>query len=113
MELIGLLVFVSLFIFSGLNHIRHSADMVTYTKSAFGNCPLAGIFGFLGGWPTGLFLIIFGAGTAFNEHSLYAYGLAGFLALMIALFHRNLKDPANLKTLALLGSALYIASHVK
>ncbi len=113
MELVGLLIFASLFIFSGWNHIKNHITMAAYTETSMGKCPLSKQLGYLGGWPTGLFLVTFGAGTVINRWSLFPYGLAAFLALMIVLFHRNLKDPANAKTLALLGSALYIASQVK
>lgn len=113
MELIGLIVFSALFIFSGYKHIKNHTAMAGYAQSAFGNCPFAKQLGYLGGWPTGVFLAVFGAGTIANESSIFAYGLAGFLALATLLFHRNtLGDPGTQKGLALLGAALYIASQV-
>lgn len=110
MDTIGLVIFSSLFVLSGINHIRNSSAMVGYTATSLGDCPVAKPLSYLGGWPTGLFLTVFGVGAAFNESAVFAYGLAGFLAVVTALFHRNLRDPANLKNVALLGSALYIAS---
>lgn len=112
-ETIGLIIFASLFIFSGYKHIKNHSTMAGYAASAFGNCPIAKQLGFLGGWPTGIFLMVFGAGTVVNESSVFAFGLAGFLAVATALFHRDtLGDPGTQKGLALIGAALYIASNV-
>lgn len=115
METIGLIVFASLFVFSGVNHIRKHKDLSGYTTSVMGKCPFAKQLGYLGGWPTGVILIVAGVGTVFNQSSVFAYVLAGFLALATLLFHRKelLKlDPGALKGVALLGAALVIASHV-
>lgn len=113
MELIGLIIFSALFIYSGYKHIANHAAMAQYTESVFGNCPVAKQLGYLGGWPTGVFLAVFGAGTIVNESSVFAYGLAGFLALATLLFHRTtLADPGTQKGIALAGAALYIASQV-
>jgi uncharacterized membrane protein YphA (DoxX/SURF4 family) len=113
LDTIGLIIFSSLFVHAGYTHIKNHAALVGYTTSALGDCPLAKPLGFLGGWPTGVFLAVFGVGTAVNEHSIFAYGLAGFLAVATALFHRNfLTDPGGFKTLSLAGAALYIASQV-
>lgn len=112
METLGLIVFASLFVLSGLNHIRKHNDMVGYTTSVMGKCPLAKQLGFLGGWPTGLFLIVFGVGAAINEQSFFFYGIAAFLVLATGLFHRDfLKDPAGFKGVALAGAALALAQH--
>src|SRR4029079_9881003 len=114
MELLGLIIFSALFIWSGHKHIKNHSTMVEYATSGFGNCPLAKQLGYLGGWPTGIFLMVFGAGTILNESSIFAYGLAGFLALATLLFHRDtFSDPGTQKGLGLIGAALYIASQVK
>lgn len=114
METLGLLLFASLFVVSGYNHIRHHNDMAGYTELSMGSCPFAKQLGYLGGWPTGLFLLVFGVGVAFNWVSLFAYGLAAFLLVAVALFHRNfLKDPGGFKTLSLAGAALFIATHTR
>lgn len=87
--------------------------MMDYTAFSLGNCPVKVPLSYLGGWPTGLFLTVFGAGVGFNSTPVFAYGLAGFLAMVTVLFHRNfLKDPNGFKGVALMGSALFIASHV-
>lgn len=113
MELFGLVVFAALFVYSGYKHIRNHSFMAGYATSAFGNCPFAKQFGYLGGWPTGVFLTVFGAGVVANESSVFAYGLAAFLALATLLFHRDtLADPGTQKGIALLGAALYIGSQV-
>lgn len=113
METFGLIVLASLFVLSGINHIRNHAAMVGYTASVLGNCPVKAPLSYLGGWPTGVFLSVFGVGTAFNHNSVYAYGLAGFLALATALFHRNfIKDPGGFKGVALAGALLAIAANV-
>lgn len=113
METLGLIVFASLFVLSGINHIRKHNDMVGYTTAMMGKCPLAKQLGYLGGWPTGLFLIVFGIGAAFNETSVFLYGLAGFLVFATLLFHRNfVKDPGGFKGVSLLGAALALATHV-
>ena len=113
MELLGLIIFASLFVYSGYKHIKNHAAMAGYAASAFGNCPFATQLGYLGGWPTGVFLAVFGAGTVVNESSVFAYGLAAFLAAATLLFHRDtLGDPGTQKGIALLGAALYIASQV-
>lgn len=113
MELIGLIVFSSLFIYSGYKHIKNHAYMAQYTESAFGNCPVAKQLGYLGGWPTGLFLIGAGLGAIANESSIFAYSLAAFLVAATYLFHRTtLADPGTQKGIALIGAALVFASHV-
>lgn len=110
-ETIGLIIFASLFIWSGITHIRNHQDMVNYTISAFGSCPLNRFFGFLGGWPTGLFLLAAGVGVILGS-STALYAVAAFLLVVNSLFHRAIKDPANLKGWALLGSALALATLV-
>lgn len=113
LETLGLIVFASLFVFSGVNHIRNHKTMVEYTTAAMGKCPFAKQLGYLGGWPTGLFLIVFGIEAAINDESVFLYGLAGFLVLATILFHRNfLKDPAGFKGVALVGAAVALATHV-
>src|ERR1700745_1424554 len=89
LETIGLIIFASMFVVSGLKHIKNHSAMAGYTASAMGDCPLARQLGYLGGCPTGLFLVVFGVGAAFNDTSIFAYGLAAFLLVVTALFHRN------------------------
>lgn len=113
METLGLVILASLFVLSGINHIRNHAAMAGYTASVLGNCPVAPIIGYLGGWPTGVFLALSGAGLVVNESAAFAYALAGFLVVATALFHRNfLKDPGGFKGVALIGALLYIAQNV-
>lgn len=113
METTSLLIFASLFVKAGYDHLKNHKALVSYTTQALGDCPVAKYVGWLGGAPTGLFLVVFGVGAAVNESSVFAYGLAGFLAVVTALFHRNfLSDPGGHKGVALLGAALYIASQV-
>lgn len=107
---VGLIVFAALFVLSGINHIRNHEAMVGYTASSLPTslAPLA----VLGGWPTGLFLAGFGAGAGFGQ-AWALYGLAGFLVVATALFHRNfLKDPGGFKGVALAGAALALAQLV-
>lgn len=113
METIGLILFAALFVFSGYKHIKNHTAMAGYARSAFGNCPVADQLGYLGGWPTGLFLLVFGIGTAVNDSNVFAYGIAAFLAAATYLYHRDtLGDPGTQKGIALIGAALYIASQV-
>lgn len=113
METLGLVILASLFVLSGINHIRNHAALVGYTRSVLGDCPVGDQIAWLGGAPTGLFLAVFGAGLVVNEHAAFAYGLAGFLAVATALFHRNfLKDPGGFKGVALIGALLYIGQNV-
>lgn len=113
MEQFGLIVLASLFVLAGINHIRKHSDMVGYTASVMGNCPVKNQVAYLGGWPTGVFLAAFGVGVAFNHTSVFAYGLAGFLVLATLLFHRDfVKDPGGFKGVALAGALLVIASNV-
>lgn len=113
METVGLLVLASLFVLSGINHIRNHSAMVGYTASVLGDCPVKAQLAFLGGAPTGVFLAAFGTGLAVNESNVFAYGLAGFLTVAALLFHRNfIKDPGGFKTVALAGALLAIATNV-
>lgn len=107
MEYVGLVIFAALFVLSGINHIRNHEGTAGYTASVLPDSlkPLA----FLGGVPTGVALIAGGVGAAFAQ-PWALYGLAGFLALATALFHRNfLKDPGGFKGVALAGAALALA----
>jgi hypothetical protein len=114
LETLGLLVFASLFVVSGVRHIQNHAAMSGYTASGFGNCPFAKQLGYLGGWPTGLFLVIFGLGAGILQEPVYFYGLSAFLLVAVALFHRNFwKDPGGFKTLSLAGAAFALAQLVK
>lgn len=109
----GLIIFAALFVLSGFNHIRNHTAMAGYTASTFGACPLATQLGYLGGWPTGVFLVAAGVAAAFSQVWAF-YALAGFLLVATALFHRNfLKDPGGFKGVSLLGAALALAQLVK
>jgi hypothetical protein len=113
MELIGLVIFSAFFIFAGYKHVTNHSAMAGYTESVLGKSAVAKPLGYLGGWPTGVFLAAFGAGTLVNDTSIFAYGLAAFLVLATLLFHRNtLTDPGTQKGIALIGAALFIASQV-
>jgi hypothetical protein len=105
METLGLVIFAALFVLSGVSNHQATAG---YTASVVPASlkPLA----FLGGWPTGVALIAGGVGAGFGE--VWAlYGIAGFLAVATALFHRDfLKDPGGFKGVALAGAALALAS---
>lgn len=111
---LGLIIFASLFVVSGINHIRNHSAMAGYTASVMGDCPLAPQLGYLGGWPTGLLLVVLGIGAAVFQDAVYFYGIAAFLAVATALFHRNfLKDPGGFKGVSLAGLALAFATLVK
>lgn len=109
---VGLVVFAALFVLAGLNHIRNHATTAGYTVSVLGKCPLAKPLGYLGGWPTGVFLIVAGVAAGFG-FAAGLYALAAFLVLATVLFHRNfLKDPGGFKGVALAGAALALAQLV-
>jgi hypothetical protein len=111
LETFGLLLVAFLFAFSGYNHVKNHAVVAGYAATAFGDCPIATQLGYLGGWPTGVLLL----GTAVGlilQYTLALYVAIGFLAVTQALFHRNLKDPANAKHLALIGSLVALAAVV-
>jgi hypothetical protein len=81
--------------------------MAGYTASTL-PAPLAPL-GFLGGAPTGVFLIAAGVASAFGQ-AWALYSIAGFLAVATALFHRNfITDPGGFKGVALAGAALALA----
>lgn len=113
MEIFGLIVFASLFVFSGFNHIRNHAGTTGYTASVL-PAPLKPL-AFLGGAPVGVALIAGSVGAVYNNSSAFAYGLAGFLIVATLMFHRAelIKlSPDALKNVALMGAAVYIASQV-
>ena len=110
METAALIVFASLFVLSGLNHIRNHEAMVGYTAMSLEATPLPASLAYFGGWTTGGLLIVLGIGAATGVSSLFAYGLAAFLAAATLLFHRNfLQDPGGFKGVSLAGAALFIA----
>lgn len=111
MELFGLILVAILFVKSGYAHIKNHSALAGYAASGFGDCPVAPQLGYLGGWPTGVVLLAAGVGLVF-QYTLALYVLAGFLAVTQALYHRDLKDPANLKQLALTGALLALAANV-
>lgn len=107
---VGLIVFAALFVLSGINHIRNHAAMVGYTASTLPESLKQ--FAVFGGAPTGIFLAVFGAASGFGL-AWGLYGLAGFLVVATALFHRNfVKDPGGFKGVALAGAALALAQLV-
>lgn len=109
---VGLVIFASLFVLSGVNHLRHHKAMVGYTASSLGDCPVKTQVSYLGGWPAGAFLVAAGVGAAFGE-PIALYALAGFLVVVTVLFHRNfLTEPGGHKGVALLGATLVMASHL-
>lgn len=111
---LGLIVFASLFVLSGFNHIKNHTAMAGYTASVFGDCPVATQLGYLGGWPTGVVLVGLGLGAAIAQDAVYFYGIAAFLVAATALFHRNfLKDPGGFKGVSLAGLVLVVAQLVK
>lgn len=111
MELFGLILVAILFGLSGYNHIKNHATLAGYATSSYGDCPIATQLGYLSGWPTGVVLVASAVGLVF-QYTLALYVLTGFLAITQAIWHRNLKDPANLKHLALIGSLLALAANV-
>jgi hypothetical protein len=109
MFILGLVIFASVFVLAGVNHIKGHTAMAGFTTSKMGECPLAAQIGYIGGWPTGVFLILFGLGAVVMQDSFYFFGLAGFLAVATAIFHRDfLTDPGGFKGLSLGGAALAI-----
>lgn len=107
---VGLVVFASLFVLSGFNHIKNHGATAGYLTGVLPTslAPL----GFLGGWPTGLFLIVAGVLSGFG-FAAGLYALAAFLVLATVLFHRDfLKDPGGFKGIALAGAALALAQLV-
>lgn len=111
---LGLILFASLFVLSGINHIRNHEAMAGYTATVMGDCPFATQLGYLGGWPTGVLLVGLGSGAAIAQDAVYFYGIAAFLVAATALFHRNfLKDPGGFKGVSLAGLALAFATLVK
>lgn len=112
METLGLVIFASLFVLSGINHLRHHTAMVGYTASSLGDCPVKNQVSYLGGWPAGAFLVAAGIGAAFGE-PIALYTIAGFLLVVTVLFHRNwLTEPGGHKGVALLGASLALAAHL-
>lgn len=108
MELFGLILIAILFAYSGYNHIKNHEVLAGYASSGFrGNK----VLGYLGGWPTGLLLIVAAVGLVLR-YVLALEVLIGFLAVTQALYHRNLKDPANLKHLALIGALIALLANV-
>lgn len=109
METLGLFLVGILFLLSGYKHIRYSEALVDYTKTGFGKCPFASFFGYLGGWPAGLYLVITAIGIVPGE-TWALYMAVAFLAVTQTLYHRNPGDPADLVHLALLGALLALAT---
>lgn len=108
MEVLGFVITAIVFAVSGLNHIKNSDAMSGYALPAFGNCPFAIHLSYLAGWPTGVFLLATSVGIVFQVTAALV-AAAGFLALTQVIFHRDLKDPGNLKNLSLLGALLALA----
>lgn len=108
---VGFALISLLFFFTAYNHLKNSTQMAGYAASGFGDCPFATQFGYLGGWPAGVYLAVTGVLVALGEASGF-YAAAGFLAVVTALYHRDFKDPGTYKNLALLGAALSLATLV-
>lgn len=111
METLGLFLFGLLFVFAAYGHIKNHTQIAGYAASGFGECPYAVQLGYLGGWPTGVFLLATGVGIALGSVAAL-YAAAGFLAVATGLYHRDYKDPGTFKNVALLGAALALASLV-
>lgn len=111
MELFGLILVAILFGLSGYNHIKNHSSIAGYATSSYGDCPIATQLGYLSGWPTGVVLAASAVGLVF-QYTLALEVLIGFLAVTQAIWHRNLKDPANLKHLALIGALLALLANV-
>lgn len=111
MESIGYILISLLFIYSAYNHIKNSTQIAGYATSAFGDCPFATQLGYLGGWPTGLYLAITGVLVALGTAAGF-YLAAGFLAVATVLYHRDLKDPNTWKNVALAGATLALGALV-
>src|SRR4051812_28237279 len=111
---LGLFLFASLFVVSGLKHIKNHAAMAGFTASVLGDIPLSKQLGYLGGWPTGVLLVFLGLGAAVLQYPIYFYGITAFLVLATALFHRNFyNDPGGFKGVSLAGLALAFSQLVK
>lgn len=106
---VGLVVFASLFVLSGFNHIKNHAATAGYLAGVLPTSLVS--LGFLGGAPTGVFLLVAGVLSGFG-YAAGLYAIAAFLVLATVLFHRNLKDPASMKGVALAGAALALAQLV-
>lgn len=111
MVAVGLVLFGFLFLFTGYTHLTKHEAMATYATSAFGDCPVKTQLGFLGGFPTGIYLVITGALVALQRVT-GLYMALGFLVMATALFHRDLKDANTFKNVALIGSALALAASI-
>lgn len=111
METFGLILVALLFAYSGYNHVKNHTAVAGYAATAFGDCPVATQLGYLGGWPTGVVLLATAVGLVL-EYTLALYVAIAFLAVTQALFHRDLKDPANAKHLALIGALVALAAVV-
>ena len=106
MEIVGLIIYATLFVVMGVKHLTNHNTMAGYAASEMGS------LGVLGGAPTGVLLVVAGVGAVFSQVWAF-YALAVFLAIAIALFHRNfLTDPGGFKTVALLGATLALAALV-
>lgn len=108
---LGLMLFGFLFLFNGYTHLTKHEAMAAYTTSVLGDCPVRTPLGFLGGFPTGIYLVITGVLIAFQRVT-GLYMAIGFLVLATALFHREMKEPNTFKNIALIGSALALASAI-
>lgn len=104
LELIGFLLFSLVFLYSGYNHVVKHEVLSGYASTVLKD------FGWLGGWPTGVYLLVTGVLVAFQVEAGLWLG-AAFLLVTAALFHRDFQnDPNTFKNIALAGAALALAS---
>ena len=108
--LVGRILFVGLFVFTALNHIRRHPR---YVASAKGRLPIP----YVAGWPTGVWLLLADASMVLGVWAdVGALMMAAFLVPTTILFHPfwNVTDPAQRRTqemsfyrnVSLLGAAL-------
>lgn len=105
LEYVGYVVLSLLFLYSALNHFANHDLLVGYADEAGFPVP------YLAGWPTGTLLVVIGFLVAIG-HVLGFIAALGFLTITGLFFHRNLKDPANFKHLALAASILSLIAVV-
>lgn len=103
MEYVGYVILAALFAFPAYNHVKSHAALVGYTASTSFPVP------YLGGWPTGVVLAAIAVLVALGT-TVGFIAAAAFLAITAVYFHSNIKDPANLKHVALIGSFVALAA---
>ena len=106
-EVIGYLLVAFLFAYNAFNHVTKHKYLVGYTESLIKGAPKE--LAYLGGWPTGVYLGLTALALIF-QISFAPWLAIGFLIVTQVLAHRDLKEPGNLKHLALIGALLVIAA---